>query len=138
MMRFVFHRTKNIVEKRGNTSYQHFLLFHEVFKRLFLLGHKNQGVLGIGLTLYSTDTHFDASTTVFENIAGQGEITRHEQFLLFPQCYLHDQIIVSPCVHIFGIISLFAAEFGEPKIGISDRGLTVETLENIYHRLSHE
>ena len=40
------------------------------------------------------------------------------QFLLFPQCFLLNQIIVSPFVHIFDMISLFAAELGEPKIGI--------------------
>ena len=55
---------------------------------------------------------------------GKGEIGRNEQFLLFPQCFLLNQIIVSPFVHIFDIISLFAAEFKEPKIGISGKGLT--------------
>ena len=70
------------------------------------------------LTLYSIDTHFDVSTA-FENIVGKGEIARNEQFLLFPRCFLPNQIIVSPFVHIFDIISLFAAEVEEPKIGIS-------------------
>ena len=56
--------------------------------------------------------------TVFENIAGKGEIARNEQFILFPQCFLLNQIIVSPCIRIFDIISLFAAEVKEPKIGI--------------------
>ena len=74
------------------------------------------------LTLYSIDTHFDASTT-FENIVGKGEIARNEQFLLFPLCFLLNQISVSPFVNIFGIIYLFAAEFEEPKIGISGKGL---------------
>ena len=39
------------------------------------------------------------------------------------------QIIVSLFVHFFDIISLFAAEFEEPKIGISGKGLmtTVRT-----------
>ena len=54
----------------------------------------------------------------FENILGKGEIARNEQFLLFPQCFLLNQIIVSPIVHIFDITSLFAAEFEEPKIVI--------------------
>ena len=75
------------------------------------------------LTLYSTDTHFDASTTAFENIVGKGEIARDEQFLLFPQCFRLNQIIVSPFDHIFNFISLFAAEFEEPKVGISCKGL---------------
>ena len=56
--------------------------------------------------------------TALENTVGIGEIARHEQFLLFPQCFLLNQIIVSPFVHIFDIISLFAAESEEPEIGI--------------------
>ena len=50
----------------------------------------------------------------FENIVGKGEIACNEQFLLFPQCFLLNQIIVTPFVHIFDVISLFAAEFEEP------------------------
>ena len=46
-----------------------------------------------------------------------------EQFLLFPQCFLLNQIIVSPFVRIFDIKSLFGAEFEEPKIGVSGKGL---------------
>ena len=56
--------------------------------------------------------------TGFENIVGKGEIARNEQFLLFPQCFLLNQIILSPFVHVFDVISLFAAELEEPKIGI--------------------
>ena len=74
------------------------------------------------LILYSIDTHFDASTA-FENIVGKGEIARNEQFLLFPQCFLLDPIIVSQFVHIFAIISLFAAELEDPKIGTSGKEL---------------
>ena len=59
----------------------------------------------------------------FKNIMGIGEIARNKQFLLFPQCFMLNQIVVSPFVHIFGIISLFAAEFEDPKIGISGKGL---------------
>ena len=74
------------------------------------------------LTLYSIDTHFDASTTDdLENIVGKGEIARNKQFLLF----LPNQITVSPFVHIFDIISLFTVELEEPKIGISGKGLTL-------------
>ena len=51
----------------------------------------------------------------------------NEQFLLFPQCFLLNQIIVSPVVHIFEILSLFAAESQEPKIGISGKGLNPNT-----------
>ena len=54
---------------------------------------------------------------------GNGEIAHKDQFLLFPQCFLLKQIIVSPFVYIFAIISLFAAEREEHKIGISGKGL---------------
>ena len=62
----------------------------------------------VGLTLYSIDTRFN--TSAVENIVGKGEIARNEQFLLFPQCFLLKQILVSPFVLILDIISLFAAE----------------------------
>ena len=66
-------------------------------------------------TLYTIDTHFDASTTdSFLNVVGTGEIARNKQFLLFPQCFLLNQEIVSPFVNIFDIISLFAVELEEP------------------------
>ena len=56
---------------------------------------------------------------------GKEEIARNEQFLLFPQCFLLNQKIVShPFVNIFDIISLFAAELEKRKIGISSKGLT--------------
>ena len=54
--------------------------------------------------------------TAFEHIVGKEEIARNEQFLLFPQCFLLNQKIVSPFVNIFDIISLFAAELEGPKI----------------------
>ena len=43
----------------------------------------------------------------FENIVGKEEIARIEQFLLFPQCFLLNQIIVCPFVRIFDIIFFF-------------------------------
>ena len=49
------------------------------------------------------------------------KIAHNEQFLLFPQCFVLKQVIVSPIVHTFVIISLFAAELEEPKIGISGK-----------------
>ena len=61
--------------------------------------------------------------TAFENIVGKEEIARNEQFLLFLQRFLLNQIIISPFVHIFDIISLFAAELEESEIGISGKGL---------------
>ena len=63
--------------------------------------------------------------TSFENIVGKGEIACNEQFLLFPQCFQLNQITVSPFVHIFDIISLFAVELEESKTGISGKGLTL-------------
>ena len=59
----------------------------------------------------------------FENTVVKGEIARNEQFLLFPQCFLLNQMMVSTFVHIFEIISLFAVELEEQKIGISDMEL---------------
>ena len=56
--------------------------------------------------------------TAFENIVGKEEIARNEQFLLFAQCFLLNQKILSPFVHISDIISLFAAELEEPKIAM--------------------
>ena len=58
----------------------------------------------------------------FENKVGKEEIARNEQFLLFPQCFLLNQKIVSPFVNIFDIISLFAAE-------LEDKGLHNTVLE---------
>ena len=55
--------------------------------------------------------------TAFENIVGKEEIAHNEQFLLFQQCFLLNQKIVSPFVNILDI-SLLAAELGETKIGI--------------------
>ena len=56
--------------------------------------------------------------TAFENTERKGEIA-----LLFPQCFLLNQILVSSFVHFFYIISLFAAEEEEPKIYISGKWL---------------
>ena len=61
--------------------------------------------------------------TAFENIVGKGEIARNEQFLLFPQCFQLNQLTVPPFVRIFDIISLFAFELEEPKIGVSGKGI---------------
>ena len=73
--------------------------------------------------LYSIDIHFEASTTdIFRKHCGKGEIDGNEQFLLFPQCFLLSQIIVSPFVHIFDIISLFAAELKSKKLVYQVKG----------------
>ena len=51
-------------------------------------------------------------------------------FFLFPQCFLLNQKLVSLFVNIYDIISLFAAELEEPKIGISGKGLTFYVQQN--------
>ena len=56
---------------------------------------------------------------------GKEEIARNKQFLPFPQCFLLNQKTVYPFVKIFNIISLFAAELEEPKIGLLVKGLTI-------------
>ena len=63
----------------------------------------------------------DQQQKASENIVKKGVIAHNEQFLLSPQCFLLNQIIVFPFVQIFDIISVFAAEFGKPKIGISGK-----------------
>ena len=68
--------------------------------------------------------------TAFENIVGKGEIACTKQFLLLPECFLLNQIIVSQFVHFFDIISLFAAEFEKPKIDISGKGLNKWKIAN--------
>ena len=70
--------------------------------------------------------------TAFENIVGKGETARSEQFLFFPQCFLLRHITESPFVHIFDIISIFAAEMEEPKIGISGKELNYPQTEKTH------
>ena len=62
----------------------------------------------------------------FENILNKGEIAHNEQFLLSQQCFLPKQIIVSPFVHVFAIISSFPAELEERKTGTSGKGLYLD------------
>ena len=69
--------------------------------------------------------------TAFENIVGKGEIAHNEQLLLFLQCFQLNQITVSPFVNIFDIISSFAIELQESKIGISGKGLNLPLLKAI-------
>ena len=68
----------------------------------------------------------------------KGEIARNEQFLLFPQCFLLNQITVSPFVHFFDIICLLTAELEEPKIGISGKGLSeVQMMISYFARIEN-
>ena len=54
---------------------------------------------------------------------GKEKIAHNKQFRLFPLCFILNQKILSPFVNIFDIISLFAAELVEPKIGMWGKGL---------------
>ena len=73
--------------------------------------------------------------TAFENIVGKEEIAHNEQFLIFPQCFLLNHKIMFPFVNIFDIESLFAAELGGPKLGISGKGLLNETQVTVISKL---
>ena len=54
---------------------------------------------------------------------GKEEIARNEQFLLFSTMFSTQSETLSPFVNIYDIISNFAAELEEPKIGIWGKGL---------------
>ena len=57
--------------------------------------------------------------TAFENILEKKKLlATSKQFLLFPQCFLLNQKIVSLFLNIYDIISLCAAELEELKISI--------------------
>ena len=73
------------------------LKFNPLLHRILILTHQQQ--------------------TAFENIVGKEEISPNKQFLLFPQCFLLNQKLISTFVNIYETISLFAAELEEPKIG---------------------
>ena len=60
--------------------------------------------------------------TAFENIVGKGDIALQKQFLLFPQCFLLNLIIVSSFVHTFDTVSLFAAEYESLKLAYQVKG----------------
>ena len=59
---------------------------------------------------------------------GKGEIACNDQFLLFPQCFLLNQIIGFPFVRIFDKLSFFAAELEEPEIEISGKVLMAKVI----------
>ena len=79
---------------------------------------------GKELTLYSIDTHFNASTRdiFLKTLWEKKKLLVTSNFFFFPQCFLLNQKIVSPFINIFDIISLFAAEMEEPKLGIEVKG----------------
>ena len=49
-LKIVSSRLENIVGKRENAGYQHFLLSHIIFRRLLSQGSKNQGLFGKGIS----------------------------------------------------------------------------------------
>ena len=128
-------RVKNAVGKKEKLLVMsNFSNSRSVFKRLPLQTCENKGLFGKGLILYFIDTHFNASATdSFGNIVGKGEIARNKQFLLFPQCFLHNQKPVSPFVNIYDIISLFAAELEKPKIDIRGERLTLYSIDTHFN-----
>ena len=71
--------------------------------------------------------------TACKNILGKGEVASNKHFLHFPHlCFVLNQIIVSPFVHISDIVSLVAFKFEEPKFGISIKGLTLYQTTKLY------
>ena len=75
------------------------------------------------ITLYSIDTHFDTSkTNSFENIVGKEEIARKEQFLLFPQSFLLNQVIVSSFVQILTSYLYLLLNRKSPKLPYEVKG----------------
>ena len=80
-------------------------------------------LLVIRLCVYSIDTHFEHQKQTFlKNIAGKREIACNKQFLLFPQCLVLNQVILSQLVHIFDIISFTIGCPDVTNISISSSG----------------
>ena len=73
------------------------------------------------------DTRFEAAKTdiLRKHCGNRTNCSKKNKFLLYPQCFPLNQVTVPPFVHIFDIVSLFAAEFEEPEIGVSVKGLNV-------------
>ena len=106
----------SIVKKSGLSGKQ---IVKADFLFNFLVDEKLCAFKTLRKTPYFKDTRFDSSTTdSFNSTGGKEEMAHTEQFLLFPQCFLLNQITVSPFVHNFDIISLFVAKLEEPTIGI--------------------
>ena len=97
---------KTLCEKEKLLVTSNFSFSHSVFKRLVLQTPENLGLVGKGLKPFSKQQildsskledfadesfNFDESSRKFskkvENTVGKGEIARHEQLLLFPQCF---------------------------------------------------
>ena len=95
-------RIENTVGKGEIAHYEQFLLFPQCFQKTCTADTLKPGLVWERV----------------KNIVGKEEIARNQQFLLYPQCFLLNQIIVSPFVCTSNIISFFAVELEEPKIGM--------------------
>ena len=120
-----------------------FSFSHSVFKR-----HEHKGLFGIELngmisfqcivntcfgfmatvkplTLYSILVLTHQKQKTFKNIVGIEELLVMSNFFFSHNVFYSDNC--TPFVRIFYIISLFAAELAEPKIGLLGKGLRVVT-----------
>ena len=116
-----------MVGEKTKLSTSMFSLAHSAFK-----GLSQKGLL----TLYSIDTHFDASALILthqqqllKTLWEREKLLVMSNFSFFHNVFNSYRIIVYPFVHVFDIISFFAAELEEPKIGIWGRGLSVVWLK---------
>ena len=77
----------------------------------------------VNLKLYSKDiilTH--EQQTAFENIVEKEELAGNEQFLLFPHCFLLNQIPVSLFVHILTPYLHLLLNWKSPKLAYEEKG----------------
>ena len=81
-LKFDLERVENIVGKGENTGYQHFLLFHIVFKSLFLSVVKSRDCM-VGKELLEQLKHCSIIERVGNIFAKGGENAVYQQFLLF-------------------------------------------------------
>ena len=105
-LKFVFGLVENIEEKGENAGYQRFLHFPQCFQK-------------VSLKVFNPFLH-RYSFWHITNWQHLKTLREKKKFLLFPSMF-STQIIVSPSVNIFDIISFFAAYLEEPKIGIWGR-----------------
>ena len=104
-------RVENTVGKGEIARYEQFLLFPMCFQKACFQG-ASKGVIVLEWVnpLLQRVVLMHQQQTAFEKNVGIEEIACNQQLLLFPQCFLLNQKIVSPFVKIFNIISLFDAE----------------------------
>ena len=77
--------------------------------------------------------------TAFENITRKQEIAHNEHFFSFPTMFSTQSENCIPISQYFDIVSLFAAEVEEPKIGTSGKGLNKANIpfKSIITRFEH-